>query len=131
MDTLRLILLLVVCACACVVVRLYRPEYAVVLTLCIGTCTLLCLLPQLRQMTDFFFSYAQMGTTLSSFANLILKIMGIAYLAQFAADICVDCGEKAMAQKVTLAARVGILVLCLPILQSITQILFSLLDELP
>ncbi len=131
METLRIVLILLCFAFACVIVRLYCPEYAIVLNLCIGACTLFCLLPQLRQIADMFFSFDAMGASVSSFSRLVLKIIGIAYLAQFAADTCIDCGEKALAQKVTFAARTGILVLCLPTVGTILELLFLLLDGVP
>ena len=59
----------------------------------------------------------------------MLKVIGTAYLAQFAADLCRDAGESAVAGKVELAGRVLILALCLPVLMSILEMVGSILSN--
>lgn len=58
----------------------------------------------------------------------MLKILGVAYLAEFASVICRDAGEQAVAQKVEFAAKVIIAVLALPILVAILE---SIMDIMP
>jgi len=62
------------------------------------------------------------------FLTTILKILGVAYLAEFAASICIDAGEQAVAKKVEFAAKIIIGVLAIPI---IVAILESLLELMP
>jgi len=62
------------------------------------------------------------------FLATILKIMGVAYLCEFAAAICKDAGEQAVAQKVEFAAKIIIAVLALPIMIAILE---SLIDLMP
>ena len=109
--------------------RLYRPEFAMVLTLAAGAAALACLLPYLSILTEDLTREFSSAAALDSLARPMFKIVGMAYLAQFAADVCDDCGEKAMAQKIMLAARVGILILCMPsvryLLRAVTLLLQS------
>ena len=112
--TLKLIALLVAAAGAAMLLRLYRPEFARVLTLAAGAAALACLLPYLSILTEDLTREFSSAAPVDSLARPMFKIVGMAYLAQFAADVCDDCGEKAMAQKIMLAARVGILILCVP-----------------
>lgn len=51
--------------------------------------------------------------------NLVLKLIGIAYLAEFASEICRDAGENSLATKVELCAKAVIFVMAMPIIQSI------------
>ena len=76
-------------------------------------------------------SLSQIHASIGTFCALLLKIVGIAYLAQFASDICIDSGEKTIAQKIVLTARVGIFALCLPALSRIVQLLCQMLDGMP
>ena len=46
--------------------------------------------------------------------KVIFKVIGIAYIAQFAADACRDAGEGAIASKVELAGRVLIVATAMP-----------------
>lgn len=54
--------------------------------------------------------------------------MGVAYLGEFAAVICQDAGEQAVAKKIEFAAKIIIAVLALPILVAILE---SLLELMP
>ena len=127
--TLKLITLLVAAAGAAMLLRLYRPEFAMVLTLAAGAAALACLLPYLSILTEDLTREFSSAAPVDSLARPMFKIVGMAYLAQFAADVCDDCGEKAMAQKIMLAARVGILILCVPsvryLLRAVTLLLQS------
>ena len=127
--TLKLIALLVAAAGAAMLLRLHRPEFAMVLTLAAGAAALACLLPYLSILTEDLTREFSSAAPVDSLARPMFKIVGMAYLAQFAADVCDDCGEKAMAQKIMLAARVGILILCVPsvryLLRAVTLLLQS------
>lgn len=62
------------------------------------------------------------------FFSTILKVLGVAYLGEFAAVICEDAGEKAVARKVEFASKIIIAVLALPIMIAILE---SLMDLMP
>ncbi len=62
------------------------------------------------------------------FMTTILKILGVAYLGEFAAVICQDAGEQAVAKKVEFASKIIIAVLALPIMVAILE---SLLELMP
>jgi stage III sporulation protein AD len=53
--------------------------------------------------------------------------MVVAYLGEFAAVICQDAGEQAVAKKVEFAAKIIIAVLALPILVAILESLLQLM----
>ena len=61
------------------------------------------------------------------FLVTILKILGVAYLGEFAAAICQDAGEQAVAKKVEFATKVIIAVLALPIMVAIVESLMVLM----
>lgn len=62
------------------------------------------------------------------FLETILKILGVAYLGEFAAVICNDAGEQAVAKKVEFASKIIIAVMALPIMVAILE---SLLELMP
>lgn len=61
------------------------------------------------------------------FLDTILKILGVAYLGEFAAVLCQDAGEQAVAKKVEFAAKIIIAVMALPIMVAILESLMELL----
>ena len=50
-----------------------------------------------------------------SYASILFKIIGIAYVAQFAADLCTDAGESSLASRAVLAGKIFIVFYGMPI----------------
>ena len=56
-----------------------------------------------------------------------LRGVGIAVTAELGAQLCTDAGESAMAGRITLAGRVAMLSLCLPMLTELARVAEELL----
>jgi stage III sporulation protein AD len=61
------------------------------------------------------------------YLNTIFKILGIAYLASFASEICKDAGEGTLAAKVEFAGKILILALSIPILMAVLQSILKIM----
>ena len=61
------------------------------------------------------------------YLNTVFKILGIAYLASFCAEICRDAGEGNIASKVEFAGKILILVLSMPILMAVLQSILKIM----
>ncbi len=51
----------------------------------------------------------------------ILKIIGISYVAEFASDVCKDCGYGSMANQVQVAGKLTVLCMSMPILLALLE----------
>ena len=103
------------------------PTAALVLTLAAGCLILLRLLEPLSRLLQAFLSLGRAAGAHSEILSLLLRIIGLAYAAEFAAQLCRDAGQGAAAFKVELAAKTAILLLALPVLASIISCLAPLL----
>lgn len=61
------------------------------------------------------------------YLNIIFKILGIAYLASFASEICKDAGEGSLAAKVEFAGKILILAISIPILMAVLQSILKIM----
>ncbi|PJW15458.1 stage III sporulation protein AD [Geobacillus sp. Manikaran-105] len=61
------------------------------------------------------------------YLETMLKIIGIAYIAEFAAQISKDAGQGAIAAKIELGGKIVILALAVPILTAIIEAVISLI----
>jgi stage III sporulation protein AD len=61
------------------------------------------------------------------FLTTVLKIIGIAYIVEFAAQVARDAQEGALAGKIELAGKVGIVILALPVISGVVESLVHLL----
>lgn len=61
------------------------------------------------------------------YLDTILKVIGIAYLAQFGSQICHDAGIGVLATKIEFAGKILILMLAIPLMISILEMVMTLL----
>jgi stage III sporulation protein AD len=108
-------------------VREERPEMALGLTLVAGLSLFFLIFPKLSQVISIFGDLAQESGLEPLYFGIILKVLAIAYIADFASAICRDAGEELIAGRVELAGKVLILVSSLPIIQGVLGVIRSLL----
>lgn len=114
---------------AVVMLRAYRPDMA--LQLSVAACLLLLAyaltdIAAIRQAVEGVTARFGLG---AEQLKLVFKVVGIAYVVQFAAEACRDAGESAIASKVELAGRVLIVAAALPALMAVLGLLTGLLQK--
>lgn len=62
----------------------------------------------------------------SSFLHILLRIVGIAYVAELTSAICRECGYAALAGQVTIAGKMGILLAGFPIFMNLLDFVLGL-----
>ncbi|HHV78953.1 MAG TPA: stage III sporulation protein AD [Firmicutes bacterium] len=128
MEILRIAALALLGVCLIALLRQQRPEFAPPATVVVGIVILLVVVQRLGSMVAVFAEAASGAGILGDFTGLVLKITGIAYVADFTAQACRDANESAIAAKVELAGKIIILSLALPLVTSILQTINMLLD---
>lgn len=114
---------------AALIVKATRPEIAVHISIITGAVILLysiSLIEGFRSQAQAF--VVKYGIDPTGF-KAALKITGIAYIAQFAADTCRDCGENAIACKVELAGRIMIIVTAFPLIISTVEAIGAIIAK--
>ena len=111
----------------CVLLKGYRPEYSVFLSLTAGILILLmtldALVPVMETLTELIEISGQGRETFT----ILLKALGVCFITQLASDACKDAGEGAIASKVELAGKVVILLLAMPLFEQIIGVATSLM----
>ena len=87
-------------------------------------------------LVDQVYAIIRMVETIATNANVntiyvktILKIIGIAYIAEFASHSSKDAGQGAMAAKVELAGKILILAMAIPILTVLIETVLNLVPN--
>lgn len=62
-----------------------------------------------------------------TYIKVILKMIGIAYLSEFTASICKDAGQNTIASQVDFFGKISMLVISLPVLQSLLETIGELI----
>lgn len=105
------------------ILRAYRPELMVPFLLGAGAALLLMALSLFTDVIETIRgAFARLGIDMQ-YVQVALKVIGIAYLVQFASNICRDAGESALAGKVEMVGRILILSVSVPVILGILEIL--------
>ncbi len=105
------------------IVRKERPEIAAPISIAASALILIGLMKNISQILSVFESLASRAQINSGYFKLVVKIVGIAYLAGFGAQICKDAGENSMAAKIELAGKIFILSLGVPIMAGLLEMI--------
>lgn len=104
----------------------YKPEYAIQISIVAGIMILFFSVSKLNIIIDLLKNLSSKIDLNIGFFSILLKITGIAYLSEFACNVCRDAGETAIASKVELAGRVLIIALSIPIISTLLETMITL-----
>ncbi|MFX3622587.1 MAG: stage III sporulation protein AD [Ectobacillus sp.] len=94
----------------------------------VGSVMFLILIDQISAVLKMIERVAAEAKVSNVYVETLLKIIGIAYIAEFGAQVTKDAGQGAIASKIELAGKILILVMAIPIL---TVIIETILGFLP
>lgn len=109
------------------ILRQEKPVMAVVLSIVFSVVIFTFMMGKMASVIGVMKELTQRAEINYFFFGTLLKILGVAYLGEFAAAICQDAGEQAVAKKVEFASKIIIAVLALPIMIAILESLMELL----
>ena len=110
-----------------ILLKQYKPEFAIYISLLAGVLILLLVMDQLTQVISLLQSLASKASINSTFLAILLKITGIAFLAEFAVSVCKDSGEGAIASKIEIGSKIIIIAMSIPIISSLLEIILKIL----
>ena len=103
-------------------VKQYRPELAIAVPVLSAAAILLLCVPYLSSVLTMFQNIAEEAVIDTVYGRVLIKIIGVAYIFQFASDICKDAGESSIAGKIELGGKVVIIALSMPIIYGLLEL---------
>ena len=110
-----------------ILLKQYKPEFAVYISIIAGIFILLISLSQISGVINLLRELSSRANINSEFLGIILKITGIAILTEFAVSICQDSGESAIANKIDVGGKVIIITISIPIISSLLETILKVL----
>lgn len=110
-----------------VILKQYKPEYAIYVSMAAGVLILVFAIQKLTGIINLLQSLANKTYINQSFLGILLKITGIAFITEFAVSICSDAGEKAIASKIEIGSKVIIISMSIPIITSLLELVIEIL----
>lgn len=127
MEILKISALALCAVVLIIIVRQHKPEFGVFVAIGCSVLVLYFLTDSLK----YAFSYmSQLYGRLDygkTYLPVIIKVLAIAYITEFTAQLCRDAGEGSIASKVELAGKIMIFCVALPVFVSMMNLVETLL----
>ncbi|WP_203361992.1 stage III sporulation protein AD [Bacillus sp. REN10] len=107
----------------------HQPVFTFLLVLFVGSSLFLFLADQIANIILMIKKLAARAEVELVYVETMLKIIGVAYIAEFAAQMTKDAGQDALAAKMELAGKVIILSMAVPILTLLIETILSMLPN--
>ncbi len=81
-----------------------------------------------RQIADYIDRITAYISVNITYIDVILKMIGLAYVCQFSSDICRDAGYNAIASQVEMAGKISLILLSMPVLMSVIDLVVKIVE---
>lgn len=98
-----------------------KGEYGIYISIAAGMVICFGILSKLSFILDTIREIGSMIRIEGSYLAILLKMLGITYAAEFASNICRDCGNQTLAVQIELFGKLAVLVLSMPILLALLK----------
>lgn len=129
MDPFKTAALGIICAITAVTVRTQKPEMAPPITIAAGIIIFFSTADSIGNVISEFNSLLEKCKIAPEYFYTVVKLTAIAYITQFAAEVCRDCRENAIAAKIELAGKIAVLTLTAPIIGSFINLITDALSS--
>lgn len=126
MEILQVVGVALIGTVLAVFVKERNKEIAILISLATGVIIFLFAVSRVGAVIEVLWNLGSQANINMFYLTTILKIIGIAYIAEFGAQVCRDAGESSTATKVEFAAKVLVMVLALPIVVAILESILRL-----
>ena len=127
MEIFQLVGIAFITAVAALNLKNTKPELAFAVTVTGSIILLLFTFEMLKSSLTIFQKIAETTGLDSSLIKILLKMVGIGYLVEFSAGVLNDFGQNSVADKLVFCGKVIVLILAIPILESVLTLISRLL----
>ncbi len=127
MNILQISIIAIVATVLSVLLKKNAPEYSLYIGLVLGLIVIGCVVGYISEITEIIIELVNKFDLNIEFFNIIIKIIAISYICEFASSLCVDAGETSNAMKVEFAGKIIIISLTIPIIVTVADLLLSLI----
>ncbi|MDP4085602.1 MAG: stage III sporulation protein AD [Bacillota bacterium] len=129
MEIVKIVGLALVATFLALIIKEQKPNFAFLLVVFVGCTIFLFLVDKIYEIINMLENLAVNAKVNMVYVETILKIIGIAYIAEFASQITKDAGQGSLASKIELAGKIIILAMAIPILTVMIETIIKLIPN--
>ena len=123
MDVFKIVGIGLIGTVMALVLKQTKPELAILVSMATAVAIFLFVTPYFKAIIDMFEELTNMAGLNPLHVGLVLKIIGVAYVIQFGAELCRDAGEGAIASKIELGGKITLLAMSMPIIYGLINLI--------
>ena len=127
MEIVKIIGIALITIISTLLVRQVKAEFSIIVALTGGLIMLFMIIDGISDVIAYFSEIVVRTNINSEMFAIVLKIVGVGYLTEFSSHLCIDSGMSALADKLSLAGKIIIVVMSLPIITSLLDIVTEIL----
>ena len=128
MEIIKIIGVAFVTTITATLLKSSKPELSFAVTVTGVIVILLFIVDALENTLTVFTAIAEITGVENGLLKILLKIVGVGYITEFGAGILNDFGSNAVADKVALGGKITIVLLSLPIIESLLKLVQGFLQ---
>jgi len=130
LNIFEIIAIGVIGALLSVTLKSYRPEYGLMTGIVTGILIILLTTKNFITVINEIGQIVNKTGINTEYFKITLKVIGISYITQFAAEVCKDAGENAIAAKVDAAGKICVMLLTVPVISGFLNMIINMLNAL-
>ncbi len=121
MSIIQVALIAVTSTIVALIIKSVRPEFTIYISLIVCAIIFMYGLSKIASIFDTVRNISRYINLNDMYITTLLKIIGVSYISEFAADLCRDSGHGAVANQIGIFGKVSILAISMPIINALIE----------
>lgn len=126
MEMIQVVAVGMIGAVLSLILKKQSPEFSLLVGIATGILIFLMIASELGQVLSMLKELAETAGINLAYLGIVMKVIGIAYIAEFGIQLCQDAGEKSIAAKIELAGKVVIMMVSAPVLLALMDLVIHM-----
>ena len=127
MEILKMSVFALVAVVVIVLIKQERKEIGVVISITSAVILATYAILILNDIVNLIYDLTSKVGINGKYLEIILKVVGIAYIVELTKDVCIDSGETAIGAKVEMTGKILITAMTIPIITGIVEVINKLI----
>ncbi len=124
---IKIIITAIIALVLLVLIKDINRQFAVFITISVSILLISASYGNLKNILDEVNRLSEYVNGLNSYIKIMIKLFGISIIAQIVSSLCYDCGESSLAYQTQLYIKAAMLVIALPVFESVINIIVGLI----
>lgn len=126
MNIISVCILAVLTTIISLTIKKYNPEISFIVAIVGSIVIFVTVLINLNSLKETISQVLEIASIDNSYILILVKVLGICFVTEFATDCCIDAGQKALSNNISLAGKVFVLITAIPLYQDVLETVLSL-----